>query len=105
MCLAELAEACGFDICWSAEHHFDYYSMIPGNLQALTWLAARTSKVKLGTAAVILPWNQPIRVAEKLSMLNALCDGRLVFGIGRDLARMEVRGLRHRYGRGAPALQ
>jgi len=89
MRLAELTEDCGFDVCWSAEHHFDAYSMIPDNLQALTWVAARTSRIKLGTAAVILPWNQPIRVAEKLCMLDALCDGRVVYGIGRGLARME----------------
>ena len=87
--LAELTEECGFDVCWSAEHHFSSYSMIPDNLQILSWLAARTSKIKLGTGAVILPWNQPIRVAEKVSMLDALCDGRLLFGIGRGLARSE----------------
>ena len=89
MVLAELTEECGFDICWSAEHHFDDYSIVPDNLQTLTWLAARTSRIKLGTGAVILPWNEPIRVAEKLCMLDALCDGRLVFGIGRGLARQE----------------
>ena len=85
MALAEITEQCGFDICWSAEHHFDDYSIVPDNLQTLTWLAARTSRIKLGTGAVILPWNEPIRVAEKLCMLDALCDGRLVFGIGRGL--------------------
>ena len=89
MALAELTEECGFDICWSAEHHFDDYSIVPDNLQTLTWLAARTSRIKLSTGAVILPWNEPIRVAEKLCMLDALCDGRLVFGIGRGLARQE----------------
>jgi len=89
MRLAELTEECGFDVCWSAEHHFDSYSMVPDNVQALSYLAGRTSTIKLGTAAVILPWNTPIRVAEKLSMLDALCDGRLVFGVGRGLARME----------------
>lgn len=87
--LAVLSEACGFDVCWSAEHHFDDYSMIPDNLQALTWVGAKTSKIKLGTAAVILPWNQPIRVAEKLAMLDNLTDGRMVYGIGRGLARAE----------------
>jgi alkanesulfonate monooxygenase SsuD/methylene tetrahydromethanopterin reductase-like flavin-dependent oxidoreductase (luciferase family) len=45
--------------------------------------------VKLGTAAVILPWNQPIRVAEKLAMLDNLTDGRMIYGIGRGLARQE----------------
>ena len=76
--LAVLTEACGFDTVWSAEHHFDWFSMIPDNLQALTYVAAKTSRIQLGTGAVILPWNEPIRVAEKLSMLDALCDGRLV---------------------------
>ena len=89
MDLAVMAEDCGFDTVWSAEHHFDDYSMIPDNLQALTYVAAKTSKIQLGTGAVILPWNEPIRVAEKLSMLDALCDGRLVYGIGRGLARKE----------------
>jgi alkanesulfonate monooxygenase SsuD/methylene tetrahydromethanopterin reductase-like flavin-dependent oxidoreductase (luciferase family) len=87
--LAVLTEECGFDTVWSAEHHFDWYSMIPDNLQALTYVAAKTSRIQLGTGAVILPWNEPIRVAEKLSMLDALCDGRLVYGIGRGLARKE----------------
>jgi len=87
--LSVLTEECGFDAIWSAEHHFDSYSMIPDNLQALTYVAARTSRIKLGTGAVILPWNEPIRVAEKLSMLDALCDGRLLYGIGRGLARKE----------------
>lgn len=89
MQLAELTEECGFDICWAAEHHFDWYSIIPDNLQVLSYLAARTSRIQLGTGAVILPWNQPIRVAEKLAMLDALSDGRVVFGIGRGLARKE----------------
>ena len=87
--LAVMTEECGFDVCWSAEHHFDSYSMIPDNLQALTWVGAKTSKLKLGTAAVILPWNQPIRVAEKLAMLDDLTDGRMLYGIGRGLARAE----------------
>ncbi len=89
MRIAERTEEFGFDIIWSAEHHFDYYSILPDNLQALTWLAARTKKIQLGSGAVILPWNSPIRVAEKICMLDALCDGRFVFGIGRGLARRE----------------
>ena len=87
--LAVKSEECGFDVCWSAAHHFASYSMIPDNLQALTWVGARTSRIKLGTAAVILPWNQPIRVAEKLAMLDNLTDGRMLYGIGRGLARAE----------------
>jgi alkanesulfonate monooxygenase SsuD/methylene tetrahydromethanopterin reductase-like flavin-dependent oxidoreductase (luciferase family) len=89
MRITEMTEEVGFDIIWSAEHHFDYYSMIPDNLQALAYLAGRTKKIQLGSAAVILPWNDPLRVAEKILMLDALCDGRFVFGIGRGLARRE----------------
>lgn len=89
MHLAEITEECGFDIIWSAEHHFDHYCILPDNLQTLAYLAGRTKKIQLGSAAVILPWNNPLRVAEKILMLDALCDGRFVFGIGRGLARRE----------------
>jgi alkanesulfonate monooxygenase SsuD/methylene tetrahydromethanopterin reductase-like flavin-dependent oxidoreductase (luciferase family) len=91
MRIAELAEPLGFDTIWSAEHHFDSYSELPDNFQVLTYLAGRTSKIHLGTAAVILPWNDPLRVAEKVSMLDALCNGRFILGLGRGLARMEYR--------------
>ncbi|MGH7897907.1 MAG: LLM class flavin-dependent oxidoreductase [Candidatus Binatia bacterium] len=89
MGITERTEELGFDIIWSAEHHFDHYSILPDNLQALAYLAGRTKKIQLGSAAVILPWNDPLRVAEKILMLDALCDGRFVFGIGRGLARRE----------------
>lgn len=91
MRIAEMAEPLGFDTIWSAEHHFDYYSIVPDNFQVLTYLAGRTSRIHLGTAAVILPWNDPLRVAEKICMLDALCDGRFTLGLGRGLARKEYR--------------
>ena len=76
MRITEQTEELGFDIIWSAEHHFDHYSILPDNLQALAYLAGRTKKIQLGSAAVILPWNNPLRVAEKVCMLDALCDGQ-----------------------------
>src|ERR1700730_17675584 len=79
--LTEMAEPLGFDTIWSAEHHFDSYSMLPDNLQVLTYLAGRTSRIHLGTAAVILPWNNPLRVAEKVCMPDARWDGS--FSLGR----------------------
>jgi len=91
MRIAESAEPLGFDTIWSAEHHFDYYSILPDNLQVLSYLAGRTSRIRLGSAAIILPWNDPLRVTEKICMLDALCDGRFVLGLGRGLARMEYR--------------
>jgi len=86
--LAELAEPLGFEGIWCVEHHFDKdYSMCPDNLQLLTYLAGRTNNIKLVPAAVILPWHaQPLRVAEKIAMLDNLSGGRVVLGVGRGLA-------------------
>jgi alkanesulfonate monooxygenase SsuD/methylene tetrahydromethanopterin reductase-like flavin-dependent oxidoreductase (luciferase family) len=92
--LGEMAETLGYDSVWSVEHHFDDYSMCPDATQSLTYLAARTSSIELGTGAVILPWNDPLRVAEKITLLDHLAEGRLVFGMGRGLARMEYTGFR-----------
>ncbi|AEH10048.1 MULTISPECIES: LLM class flavin-dependent oxidoreductase [Protofrankia] len=94
MRLGEIAEDLGYDSVWVPEHHFDRpYCVSPDPLQALTYLAARTSRIKLGTGAIILPWwqgqNDPLRLAERISMLDALSDGRLLLGIGRGLARDE----------------
>lgn len=90
MRLAELAESLGYDAIWCAEHHFETYSMAPDNTQILTWLAARTKTIKLGSAALILPWwTQPIRLVEKIALLDALSNGRYLVGFGRGLARNE----------------
>lgn len=87
--IAELCEPLGFDSVWPVEHHFRDYAMCPDNTQFLSWLAARTSRIKLGTGAVILPWNDPLRVAEKISVLDHLSGGRVLFGMGRGLSRRE----------------
>ncbi|OMQ24348.1 hypothetical protein BK799_31475 [Rhodococcus sp. D-1] len=88
--LSELADLYDYESVGCVEHHFDPgYSMCPDNTQFLSYLAARTKNVKLATTAVILPWNDPMRVVEKISMLDTLSNGRAVFGIGRGLARRE----------------
>jgi alkanesulfonate monooxygenase SsuD/methylene tetrahydromethanopterin reductase-like flavin-dependent oxidoreductase (luciferase family) len=87
--LGVLAEELGFDALWPVEHHFDDYSFCPDNTQFLSYMAARTERIRLGTGAVILPWNDPLRVAEKVSLLDHLSGGRVLFGMGRGLARME----------------
>jgi len=87
--LADLAEPLGFDTFWPTEHHFTDYSACPDNLQLLSWLAGRTKRIKLGTGAVIVPWNDPLRVAEKAVLLDHLSAGRAVLGLGRGLARVE----------------
>ena len=92
--LARLAADSGFDVLWSAEHHFFDYSFCPDNLQLLSYLAGLCTNVDLGSAAVILPWHDPLRVAEQAAVLDYFCKGRLRLGIGRGLARREFTGFR-----------
>ena len=89
MRVADLTEPLGFDSFWTPEHHFDDYSIVPNPLTLLAWVAARTTRIKLGAAAVILPWHNPLRVAGEASMVDTLSNGRLLLGFGRGLARVE----------------
>jgi alkanesulfonate monooxygenase SsuD/methylene tetrahydromethanopterin reductase-like flavin-dependent oxidoreductase (luciferase family) len=88
------AEAMGFDYVAAVEHHFTDYAACPDNLQLLTWIAARTKTIQLMTGAVILPWNDPLRVVEKVAMLDILSEGRLILGLGRGAARREFNAMR-----------
>jgi len=90
--LADRAEALGFDSVWTVEHHFTDYTMSPSPLQFLSWIAGRTTTVKLGSMVCVLPWHDPVRLAEEAAVLDHLSDGRLVLGIGRGLARVEFDG-------------
>jgi alkanesulfonate monooxygenase SsuD/methylene tetrahydromethanopterin reductase-like flavin-dependent oxidoreductase (luciferase family) len=90
--LADRAEGLGYDSVWTVEHHFTDYTMSPNPLQFLSWVAGRTSRVKLGSMVCVLPWHDPIRLAEEAAVLDHLSDGRLVLGIGRGLARAEFDG-------------
>ena len=90
--VAELAEPLGFDKLWVVEHHFTDYAACPDNLQFLSYIAGRSERIRLATGAVIVPWNDPLRVAEKMSLLDHLSGGRAVLGLGRGLARREYRG-------------
>jgi alkanesulfonate monooxygenase SsuD/methylene tetrahydromethanopterin reductase-like flavin-dependent oxidoreductase (luciferase family) len=94
MAMADLAEPLGFDSIWGAEHHFDDYTMCPNVAQFLTYMAARTSRVKLGSMVMVLPWHDPVRLAEEVSVLDNLSGGRVILGIGRGLGRVEFRGFR-----------
>lgn len=87
--LASLAEPLGFDTLSAVEHHFYNYAMSPDNTQFLGYMAARTERIGLLTGAVILPWNDPLRVVERMIVLDHLSKGRALFGIGRGLARRE----------------
>ncbi|MFT7646213.1 MAG: alkanesulfonate monooxygenase SsuD [Candidatus Poriferisodalaceae bacterium] len=90
--MGQLADEIGFDVIWPPEHHFFDYSWCPDNIQLLSYLAGTTNRIHLGTAAVIMPWHEPLRVAEKISMLEHLAPGRVRFGMGRGLSRREYAG-------------
>jgi alkanesulfonate monooxygenase SsuD/methylene tetrahydromethanopterin reductase-like flavin-dependent oxidoreductase (luciferase family) len=92
--LTELAEPLGFESVWGVEHHFTDYTMCPDVLQFLTYMAGRTTRVKLGSMVVVLPWHDPVRVAEQVAMLDNISDGRMIFGMGRGLGRVEFDGFR-----------
>lgn len=89
MKVALLAEELGYDSYWAAEHHFFDYSMCPDNIQWLTSVAAKTERIKLGTGAVIMPWNDPYRVASRMAVLDQISGGRALLGFGRGLSRRE----------------
>ena len=66
--------------------------MVPDALQFLTYMAGCTERVQLGTMVVVLPWHDPVRVAEGVAMLDNLSGGRVILGIGRGLGRVEFGG-------------
>ncbi|MFZ0657256.1 MAG: LLM class flavin-dependent oxidoreductase [Candidatus Binataceae bacterium] len=92
--IGDLYEPLGFDSIWSVEHHFDDYTMCPDVLQFLSYYAGRTTKVQLGSMVVVVPWHDPIRVAEQVSVVDHQSNGRMILGLGRGLARIEYDGFR-----------
>jgi alkanesulfonate monooxygenase SsuD/methylene tetrahydromethanopterin reductase-like flavin-dependent oxidoreductase (luciferase family) len=94
LALADLAEPLGFDSLFALEHHFTGYSMSPSPLQLLAYYAAKTKRITLGTCVIVLPWQDPIRVAEQIAYLDLLCRGRCMFGFGRGAASVEYAGFR-----------
>jgi alkanesulfonate monooxygenase SsuD/methylene tetrahydromethanopterin reductase-like flavin-dependent oxidoreductase (luciferase family) len=88
MALADLVEPLGFDTLWSFEQHAAPYIMIPDPHQYMSYFAARTKRIDLGSMIAVLTWHNPFRVAEQVSMLQHHLAGRYYFmGVGRGLAR------------------
>src|SRR5918993_5032824 len=94
LALADMAEPLGFESIWSVEHHFTDYTMCPDVVQFLTYMAGRTRRIQLGSMVVVLPWHDPLRVAEEVSMLDAISDGRMILGLGRGAGKVEFDGFR-----------
>lgn len=68
--------------------------MTPDVTQFLAYLGGQCQQVKLGTMVMVLPWNDPMRVAEKTSMLDCRSNGRVLLGVSRGLGRVEFEGCR-----------
>jgi alkanesulfonate monooxygenase SsuD/methylene tetrahydromethanopterin reductase-like flavin-dependent oxidoreductase (luciferase family) len=83
------AEALGYDASFVVEHHFTGFGQISASLNLLTFLAARTSTLRLGTAVLVLPWHNPVLLAEQAATIDLLSDGRLEFGVGKGYRHNE----------------
>jgi alkanesulfonate monooxygenase SsuD/methylene tetrahydromethanopterin reductase-like flavin-dependent oxidoreductase (luciferase family) len=86
------AEALGFCSTFLVEHHFTGFGQISATLNLLTFIAARTTTLRLGTAVLVLPWHNPVLLAEQCATLDLLSQGRLDFGIGMGYRYREFAG-------------
>ena len=102
MAMGDLVEPLGFDSLFALEHHFTGYAMSPAPLQLLAYYAGRTRRIQLGTAVIVLPWHDPVRVAEQIALLDIMCGGRCLFGFGRGAASVEYEGFRIPMGEARP---
>lgn len=93
-----LADRLGFDEVWYAEHHFyRQQSYMPAPLILAAHVAARTERIRVGTAIIVLPINHPLRVAEEVAVLDRLSRGRLSvgFGSGASAGELAAYGVAH----------
>src|SRR5205814_1233505 len=86
------AEALGFHGTFVVEHHFTGYGQVSATINLLTWLGARTSTLRLGTAVIVLPWHNPVLLAEQAATLDLLSGGRLDCGIGKGYRYKQFAG-------------
>lgn len=89
-----LAEEIGLDTAWFAEHHFTNYSVSVSPLMMAAHMAGLTRRIRLGTAVIVLPLYQPMRVAQEIALVDQLSGGRLVLGVGTGYQPFEF----DRYG-------
>src|SRR5580658_7571994 len=83
------AEALGYHSTFVVEHHFTGFGQVSASLNLLTWVAARTSTLRLGTAVVVLPWHNPVLLAEEAATIDLMSGGRLEFGVGKGYRHNE----------------
>lgn len=87
----DMMEDSAFDCIWLAEHHFTTYSVCPSVTLMGTYIAARTKRLRIGTAVTLNAYYHPLRLAEELSMLDVFSRGRLNWGSGRGFDPTEFK--------------
>lgn len=88
------AERLGFHSTFLVEHHFSGSGQVSAPLDLLHWVAARTTSIRVGTAVLVLPWHDPVLLAERAATLDLLSGGRLDFGVGKGYRHSEFVGFR-----------
>ena len=81
--VAQLADEAGFSVAWFPEHHLVQYIACPSPLMLAVSAAARTTRIRVGTAIMVIPYYNPLRLAGELGLADILCEGRLEIGVGR----------------------
>ena len=88
------AEALGYRSSFLVEHHFTGWNQVSATLMLQTALAMRTTALRLGTAVIVLPWHNPVLLAEQAATLDLISGGRFDFGIGKGYRHNEFSGFR-----------
>ena len=86
------AERLGFHSSFLVEHHFSGWNQVSSPLMLLACLALKTTRIRLGTAVIVLPWHNPVLLAEQAATVDVLSGGRLDFGIGKGYRHSEFLG-------------
>jgi alkanesulfonate monooxygenase SsuD/methylene tetrahydromethanopterin reductase-like flavin-dependent oxidoreductase (luciferase family) len=87
------ADSLGFDSVWLAEHHGSTYGTIPSPQVAAAAIACHTERMRIGIAVSILPFDNPVRIAEDYALVDVISKGRLDFGVGRGYQPREFKML------------
>jgi alkanesulfonate monooxygenase SsuD/methylene tetrahydromethanopterin reductase-like flavin-dependent oxidoreductase (luciferase family) len=87
----EIMDKTGYDAVWLAEHHFNSFSVCPSVHMMGTHVAARTQRLRIGTAVTLAAFYHPLRIAEEIALLDVLSGGRVNFGAGRGFDATEFR--------------
>ncbi|MEN3352756.1 MAG: hypothetical protein V7640_914 [Betaproteobacteria bacterium] len=87
--LAQAAETLGYRNVWLGEHHFSTYGYLSRPLQLASYIAAKTTRLRVGTAVIVVPLHHPLLIAEEIAMLDLLSGGRCDIGLGRGYQRYE----------------